>query len=213
MKMLICQAPHEDKLECLEKLVARNTTVSYFLFPEGYINNTDAFNRAKKLARAYSVTIITSLKIDSKDVAVIIDSLGETVYKRLKTRNADEIKLTNPFYYHDVSNNKKIGFLLCMEILKGNRDLPDVAYDFIVHPIGVGMYSEEQLELWLKEAKKIARKYHTMIIGVSHSDGSYKNCGVSIPLSYCIDKKGEIIYLLKNDLKTKLIDVDFTSEK
>lgn len=69
------------------------------------------------------------------------------------------------------------------------------------------MFSDEQFDEWIGEAKAIAKKYHTFVIGASHADGSYKNCGVSIPISYCIDKSGETLYLSKSDSRTRLIDL------
>jgi len=95
-----------------------------------------------------------------------------------------------------------------MEILKGIRDFPIInQLDFIVHPIGVGMFSEEQFEQWTSEAKKIAIKNQCFVLGTSHSDGSYKNCGFSIPLAYCFDKNGSEVFLLKNQIESKVITI------
>lgn len=121
---------------------------------------------------------------------------------------------------NEIKSNKDIdfvlfpeGYLLCMEILKGRRDLEKVKehMDFIVHPIGVGMFCDEQFELWISEAQKIAKAYNTMIIGTSHADGSYRNCGVSLPISYFIDSNGEAIYISKSDTRTRIVDL--TSKK
>lgn len=97
-----------------------------------------------------------------------------------------------------------------MEILKGMRDLKNVVetISFIAHPIGVGMFSDEQFDLWINEAKKIAKTYKTMIMGTSHADGSYRNCGVSIPISYCIDTTGKPIYISKSDTRARIVDLD-----
>lgn len=46
-----------------------------------------------------------------------------------------------------------------------------------------------------------------MIIGTSHADGLYRNCGVSIPISYCIDSNGEAIYISKSDTRTRIINM------
>ena len=107
-------------------------------------------------------------------------------------------------------NGIVIGYLLCMEILKGVRDLKKVEpkIDFITHPIGVGMFSDEQFEEWINEAKNIAKTYNTIIIGTSHADGSYRNCGVSIPISYCIDSSGEPIFISKSDIRTRIVDLE-----
>src|SRR5690606_19653738 len=92
---------------------------------------------------------------------------------------------------------------------KGVRDLTRIKEDiyFIAHPIGVGMFSDEQFEEWINEAKNIARAYKTMIIGTSHADGSYRNCGVSIPISYFIDNDGEAVYVSKSDTRTRIVDL------
>jgi hypothetical protein len=78
----------------------------------------------------------------------------------------------------------------------------------IFHPIGVGMYSDEQFNEWVTEAKKIAIKNKTFILGCSHSNGSYKNCGFSIPIAYCFDKDGKEIFLLKNQIQAKIININ-----
>ncbi|GCD11051.1 hypothetical protein [Clostridium tagluense] len=55
---------------------------------------------------------------------------------------------------------------------------------------------------------EIAKKYNkTAIIGTSHADGSYRNCGVSISISYCIDASGEIVFISKADKRTRIIDL------
>ena len=80
--------------------------------------------------------------------------------------------------------------------------------DFITHPIGVGMFSDDQYELWINEAKKIAYTYNTIIMGTSHADGSYRNCGISIPIAYCIDNTGKALFISKSDTRTRIIDLD-----
>jgi len=69
------------------------------------------------------------------------------------------------------------------------------------------MFSEEQFDEWISEAKRIAVKYNTIILGTSHADGSYRNCGISIPIAYCIDRVGEPIFISKNDLRTRIINL------
>lgn len=76
----------------------------------------------------------------------------------------------------------------------------------MIHPIGVGMFSEEQFQEWIDEARKIAITYNTMIIGTSHSDGSYGDTGVSIPIAYCFDKNGEEVFIAKNDVRSQLLN-------
>jgi hypothetical protein len=95
-----------------------------------------------------------------------------------------------------------------MEILKGIRDLKiKDNISFIAHPIGVGMFSNEQFEQWISEARNIAKKYNTIIIGTSHADGSYRNCGISIPISYFIDSNGKEIYISKSDTRTRIVNL------
>ncbi len=84
-----------------------------------------------------------------------------------------------------------------MEILKGYDQLEryaDLDIDTIFHPIGTGMFSVEQFNEWVNEAIRISAKYNTTLIGTSHADGSYQNCGVSIPISYVIKKRSSCIY-------------------
>lgn len=84
----------------------------------------------------------------------------------------------------------------------------DTSYiDIIVHPIGVGMFSEEQFDDWITEARKISVLFNTMIIGTSHADGTFRNSNVSIPISYCFDKNGETIFISKNDVRTRVLDI------
>lgn len=49
--------------------------------------------------------------------------------------------------------------------------------------------------------------YQTLIFGTSHADGSYRNCGTSIPISYFLDSTGRPIYISKNDLRSRIIDL------
>ncbi|NRF95844.1 hypothetical protein HQN89_34085 [Paenibacillus frigoriresistens] len=79
--------------------------------------------------------------------------------------------------------------------------------DLIIHPIGVGMFSEEKFDEWTKEARKIAVTYKTMIIGTSHADGSFRGSDVSIPISYCFDENGDAIFISKNDVRTRMLDL------
>lgn len=47
----------------------------------------------------------------------------------------------------------------------------------------------------------------SVIIGTSHADGSYRNCGVSLPISYFIDSDGEAIYISKSDTRTRIVNL------
>jgi hypothetical protein len=117
--------------------------------------------------------IITSHIKDNKNRAVIISNSGEKILERAKTPPDENEELNMPLSVNH--NGIIIGYLLCMEILKGVRDLKKVRtnFNFIAHPIGVGMFSDKQFEQWINEAKKIAKTYNTIIFGTSHADGSF----------------------------------------
>lgn len=207
MKILIAQPIHEKAVEQLKREIKENREIDMVVFPEGYLSDENALEDACSLAKEYKVTIATSYRCNNKDRAVIINNLGEKILERDKTLPADEIELKGPIIVEH--NGITIGYVLCMEILKAVRDLKRInePIDLIVHPIGVGMFSEDQFNLWINEAKKVAKAYGTTIIGTSHADGSYRNCGISIPISYCIDSQGEVIYISKADTRTRIVDL------
>lgn len=207
MRVLIGQPLHEDNTDQLENELKANKSVDLVLFPEGYLANEKALVSAREIAKKYKVAIATSYKLDNKNRALIINNLGEIVLERAKTLPDENIKLYEPTSVNIAGY--EIGYLLCMELLKGRRDLEIVKehMDFIVHPIGVGMFSDEQFELWISEAQNIAKTYNTMVIGASHADGSYRNCGVSLPISYCIDSNGVAIYISISDTRTRIVNL------
>lgn len=92
-----------------------------------------------------------------------------------------------------------------MQGLKGAQD-KDI--DLIVHPIGVGMFSQEQFDQWITEARKIAVTHETMIIGTSHADGSFRDSDISIPIAYCIDKCGNDVFIANNDVRTRILEME-----
>ncbi len=208
MKILIGQPMHEENIKQLENEIKTNSSIDIVLFPEGYLSNEEALKEACKLAKAYKIAIITSYRKDNKDRAVIINDFGEKILERAKTLPDEAVELYEPLAAD--YNGSTIGYVLCMEILKGARDLKKVnkEINFIAHPIGVGMFSDKQFEEWIKEAKNIAKAYNTIIFGTSHADGSYRNCGVSIPISYCIDNTGEPIFISKADTRTRIVNLD-----
>ena len=211
MRILIGQPIHEKETVQLKHDIKVNKGVDIILYPEGYISNDELLEDTCNIAKENNVMIITSYRKDNRDRAIIISNEGEKILERDKTISDEEKELNMPLCIKYQGIN--IGYLLCMEILKGMRDLKNikVGIDFIVHPIGVGMFSDEQFEYWIKEAKEIAKTYKTMIIGTSHADGSYRNCGVSIPISYCIDSNGEPIYISKSDTRTRIVNL-YTKE-
>ncbi|QAA32479.1 hypothetical protein [Clostridium manihotivorum] len=208
MRILVGQPVREKGIAQITNEIVENSGVDIVIYPEGYLADEKALEGACELAKKYEVIIITSYLKDKKNRAIIIDCNGVKVLERAKTLPQLEQELIEPL---DVKCDEiNIGYLLCMEILKGERDLKKVKrkIDFVANPIGVGMYSEEQFEQWINEAKNIAKTYKTMVIGTSHADGSYKNCGVSIPVSYCINSDGEPIYISKRDTRTRIIDIN-----
>ena len=96
--------------------------------------------------------------------------------------------------------------MLCCEIFLDNISFEDV--EIIFNPIGVGMFSEEQFEEWSGRAKELAVVNNCYVIGTSHADGSYMNCGISIPIAYVFDREGNEVYLSKNDTRPVLVDID-----
>lgn len=208
MKILIGQPLHENGLKQISNEIINNREVDIVLYPEGYLANEELLKDVCNIAKEYRVMIITSYRMNNKDRAVIINNHGEKILEKAKTPPDDNEKLYNPLVVN--YNKMNIGYLLCMEILKGVRDLQRVneTINFIAHPIGVGMFSDEQFQQWITEAKNIARIYKTIVIGTSHADGSYRNCDISIPISYCIDSNGEEIFISKADTRTRIVDID-----
>jgi len=211
VKVLIGQPIHEKGIEQLRNGIKANSEVDIILFPEGYLSNEDALKEACDLAKNYNVVIITSYRKDNKDRAVIINKVGQIILERAKTVSDETTELCEPLTTEYQGNT--IGYILCMEVLKGLRDLKMVNkhIDFIAHPIGVGMFSDEQFEEWINEAKSIAKTYNTIIFGTSHADGSYRNCGISISIAYCIDSSGDPIFISKSDTSTRIVDL-YTKE-
>ena len=208
MKLLIGQPKFEVGVNQLRKDLEQffEQTLDLVIYPEGYFDSEAALKEASLLAKEYSISIVSSVRKDGKDIAIAINSNGELVYFREKTEANDQSCLRMPLVFS--LEERIIGYLLCMEILKGIRDFPKIPnIDIIVHPIGVGMFSEEQLNEWVTEAKKIAIKNKCFIVGTSHADGSYKNCGYSIPIAYCFDQKGDEIFLQTNKVTSKIVEI------
>lgn len=209
MKILIGQPLQENKVEQLENEIRKYPMADIILYPEGYLANDEALECACTIAGKYGKTIITGYKRENKNRAVIINQMGKKVLDRAKTPVDEE--LYNPLVIEN--NGLKIGYLLCMEILKGLEGLKTVesSIDFIAHPIGVGMFSEEQFEEWINTAESIAKTHKTTIIGTSHADGTLKGYDISLPIAYFIDNNGEAIFISKSDTRTRLVDL-FTRE-
>ncbi|WP_244918662.1 hypothetical protein [Paenibacillus dendritiformis] len=78
--------------------------------------------------------------------------------------------------------------------------------DLIVHPIGVGMFSQAQFDEWVETARQIARANRAMIIGTSHADGSFRDSEVSLPIAYCIDSSGEDVFISNSDVRSRILN-------
>jgi hypothetical protein len=70
------------------------------------------------------------------------------------------------------------------------------------------MFSEKQFGEWSGRAKKIAKETRSIFLGVSHADGSYRDSGTSIPISFAYDSDGNQVYQSKNDTRSFIIDLE-----
>jgi hypothetical protein len=200
LKFLIIQPKLEKNIDQLEAELKNNPTVDVVIFPEGYLNEN--VKQACDLAKRFNTVLIGGhrrLQESPKDRAIIINRMGEVILDRVKYSTTSFV----------VEEGLKIGHILCDElIVQGINGEEYNEIDLIVHPIGVGMFSNEQFEEWITEATKIASTYKTMVIGTSHTDGSYKNTGVSIPIAYCIDKDGLVVFIAENDVRTRILNFE-----
>lgn len=199
MKFLIIQPKLEKNIVQLESELRNAPSADVVIFPEGYLNEN--VEQACLLAKKYNKILIGGhrrLNDSPKDRAIIINRSGDIVLDRIKYSQTT---------FKSVEG-LRIGHILCDELVKQgvkNEDTLDI--DLIVHPIGIGMFSEEQFDEWINEAKKIAIAYKSMIIGTSHADGSFRGSDVSIPIAYCFDKNGDAIFVSKNDVRARLLDI------
>jgi len=211
MRLLVSQPNHEADLGQLkEELKTYSDHIDAVLYPEGYVLGDNGVTMLCELARQYRKLIITGYRdSNNKDRALIIDSSGDVILERAKSPMNERLYSPSAVTVGKMS----IGYLLCVEILQGlegleGQDSSAGKLDIIAHPIGVGMFSDEQFAEWIREATKIAVKYNAMIIGTSHADGSYRNCGVSLPISYCMDSHGQPVYISKNDIRSRIINLE-----
>lgn len=199
MKILIIQPKLEQNIAQLEHELQNNPSADAVLFPEGYLNEN--VEQACTLAKYHNKILIGGhrrLNESPKDRAIIIDRSGEVVLDRIKYSQTT---------FKSVEG-LKIGHILCDELVEqGVKNEDTSGIDLIVHPIGVGMFSEEQFDEWINEAKKIAVTYKAMIIGASHADGSFRGSDVSIPIAYCFDQNGNTIFISKNDIRTRMLNI------
>jgi len=196
MNILIAQPKLEQELKQLEAELHAHPEADIFLFPEGYLNQN--IEQARELAQQYGKIIISGHK-RPKDRVLIINADGEIVMDRAKYDRTEIVEV----------NGLLISSMLCDElVLQGMCDIARTPISFIVHPIGVGMFSEEQYDEWINEAKKIAADYKTLVIGTSHADGSYRGSAVSIPIAYCISETGDEVFLSANDVRTRIMNLE-----
>lgn len=200
MEILIIQPELEKRIEQLETALRINPDVDLVIFPEGYLNEN--VNKACKLAKEYKTLLIGGyrrLQNNPKDNVIIINRMGEIILDRVKYSTTTFVEV----------EGLKIGNILCDElIVQGIKGKDFAGVDLVVHPIGVGMFSDEQFKQWIEEATKIATKYNTMVIGCSHADGSYGDTGISIPIAYCIDKDGSVVFISENDIRARILNLE-----
>ncbi|QGM31308.1 hypothetical protein GI482_13325 [Bacillus sp. N3536] len=200
MKLLINQPKLEKHIEQLEAELKNNPDVDVVIFPEGYLNEN--VKKACDLAKRYNTILIGGhkrLQERPKDRVIVINRRGEIILDRVKYSTTSFL----------VVEGLKIGHILCDElIVQGIKGEEYNDVDLIVHPIGVGMFSNEQFEEWITEAAKIAIKYKTMVIGTSHADGLFGDTGISIPIAYCIDKDGSVVFISENDVRARILNFE-----
>jgi len=200
MKILIAQPKLEKNLEQLQQIMQENPLVDIVILPEGYLNEN--VSKACRLAQSYNTIIISGYRKPverPKDQAVMINRKGELVIDRVKYSCTSFVEV----------EGLKIGHILCDElILQGLKGAQDIDIDLIVHPIGVGMFSQEQFDQWIDEARKIAVTQEIMMIGTSHADGSFRDSDISIPIAYCIDKNGNDVFIANNDVRTRILEME-----
>lgn len=203
MKILIGQPKMEQHLEQFIQDIEANPAVDLILYPEGYCQVTH-LDKVKELAKTFQTTVVMGYRNEQNvDQALIINKQGETLLERAKTPEA--MPLFMPSTADD--DGLRYGYVLSREIFMGLEGLKsEEPIQLIFNPIGVGMFSEEQYGDWSGEAKKIALQQCSIILGTSHADGSYRNCGHSIPIAYCFDEMGKAILLSKNDTRTRIVD-------
>ncbi|MCS7462719.1 hypothetical protein N0M98_21585 [Paenibacillus doosanensis] len=162
--------------------------------------------QACRLAKTYNKILIGGyrrLSESPKDRAIIISRTGEIVLDRVKYNDTAFVTV----------ENFKIGHILCDELVRqGMRSADTSGMDLIVHPIGVGMFSDEQFEEWIHAAREIAITYQTKVIGTSHADGSFRGGSVSIPIAYGIDEHGDSLFISKNDVRTRILELEKQEE-
>lgn len=202
MKVLIAQPKRTDKVDELIYAI-KHIDCDYIVFPEGYIGHENQIKTLAELAVKYNKAIITSYKTseNTRDKALLINELGQSIINREKSGVEGPLLSPSTGTLHD----KRVGYMLCREVFLNYNNL--TGSDIIFNPIGVGMFSEDQYTEWTSRARAIAIETKSIVIGASHADGSYRNCGFSIPLAFVFDHNGHTIYQSKNDTRPVVIDL------
>lgn len=200
MKLLIIQPKLEPGLVQLRGTLEAHPEADAVLFPEGCLNEN--LEEARALAKRHRKILIGGyrrLNERPKDRAVLIDSDGEVLLDRQKYSETSFAE----------AGGVRIGHILCDELIEQGvkgAAAQEAPIGLLVHPIGVGMFSEEQFDEWIAAAAAIARTYRTLVAGTSHADGSFGGSDVSIPIAYAIAPDGEPIFIAKDDTRPRLFD-------
>ncbi|PZD96984.1 hypothetical protein DNH61_04880 [Paenibacillus sambharensis] len=200
MKILICQPKLEPKLRQLHHELIAHPGIDAVIVPEGYMNEN--VEEACQLAHEFKVAIIGGyrrMQERPKDRAIAIDREGRIVLDRIK--------------YSDTAfanvDGWRVGHILCDELIQqGLRTEDQRSADLIVHPIGVGMFSEAQFDEWIDKARAIAAERGCYMIGVSHADGSYGDTGVSISIAYCFNRQGETVFIARGEAGSRVVELE-----
>ncbi|GIO41703.1 hypothetical protein [Paenibacillus apis] len=195
MKILIGLPKLENQNRQLEEVLRGEPEVDLVLFPEGYLN--EDLKLASTLMRSCGTMLVSGYR-KPKDRLVIIGRNGEVVLDRAKYEQHGSVEL----------EGVRMTSLLCDELVKQGLIGDGHTLDLIFHPIGVGMFSEEQFSEWIGLAKNIAKQHGAIMIGTSHADGAYRDSEISIPIAYCINQNGEEIFVKKNDVRMVILDTN-----
>lgn len=203
MNIIIGQPKMSNTLSELNDVLNRYQC-DVLLFPEGYIHGQNQLDTAALLAKKHQTAIISSHlnEGDNRNLSSAINEAGQIVFTREKSTVEGPLILPSAGHCH----NMTFGYMLCREIFLDFEALKDC--DIIFNPIGVGMFSEEQYQTWTERARHIAITTNSYVIGASHADGSYRNCGFSIPLSFVYKPDGTTLFISKNDTRTVNIDLE-----
>ena len=204
MRVLIGQPVHENNTEQFEKHVRNHPAVDMVVYPEGYLTDEKAVIRACAICRASGKALVAGYRRNGQNRALIVNRQGERVLDREKARGGE---WKGPFTV-DIDGSR-IGCLLCREIFIGPGETVEGGrpIDLILNPIDTGMYGKGQLREWIGAAGRIAKAHHAMVIGGSHSDGTFKGHPVSIPIAYCIDAQGNILFIAQSDPRPRIVDL------